>query len=65
MHCELCFTNFAIVEEKIFYDGKFFHRKCLVSLKKLPIKDEDLRPIFYKGAYNVYEISSPKKPVKD
>jgi hypothetical protein len=56
MHCEKCHVRLAIMEEKIFHNGKFFHRRCLAAAKKILIKDRDLSPIFIKGVYNVYTL---------
>jgi len=52
-----------VLEEKILWRGKLFHRRCLSRKiaaeknKKILIQDKDLVPINFRGAYNVYRYA--------
>jgi spore maturation protein CgeB len=64
--CEGCFIKFVIMEEKIFWNSKLFHYRCLImELKKIKgikifILNKDPGPLNVFGLYNVFEYKSQK-----
>jgi hypothetical protein len=70
MICKGCNIKFAVLEEKILWRGKLFHRICLskkIAAKKRKeknmiflIDDEHLAHASMPGVYNVY-LYTPKK----
>jgi len=67
MRCAACYVVFAVLEEKILWRGGLYHRRCLARKiavekgKKIIIKDIDLTPINFPGAYNVYKYKNAPK----
>lgn len=61
VYCERCFILFALQEEKIFWRGKMWHRRCLAAVlksekkKNILIKDSDLYPYKISGLYNAWK----------
>jgi hypothetical protein len=69
LKCARCYINFAVLEEKILWRGELFHRRCLAKKiaaekggEKIIIKDKDLVPVYFQGAYNVYVYKYKNAP---
>jgi hypothetical protein len=67
LKCAACHLIFAVLEEKILWRGRLYHRRCLAKKtsteknKKILIQDKDLVPVHFVGAYNVYKYKNAPK----